>query len=311
MKKYKLLILGYPVKNKKEINHCFSMLTYGLEKEFKKLSHVEVIMGEIQNEQQYYNNTSNAIYDYDNLPNVDFIICVNYGSFFEKKTCDKLKTKCKKLTSFLEVPIKNSDFCFTFRPPTKEGRTLLIPVPYTPEFYENVSKKSKTILLDHMCYRTFVAHSEIEWSRKMWYWLRKIKDKYKISSLILRPKYKWEKIHLDNIPKYIEKIYATTLLDYLEKTKHFENFIVTHQGSFNYSIFDMLIRGTRVLAPHQFIHPEYNVKRFNVPLFSTQRELIDKLESPVNKEYWNKQYERCTPMNEVVTIIDKKFRGWL
>ena len=48
MKNYKLTILGYPTESPSKIEHCFQMLTYGLQQEFSKLPHVDLKVYEIK-----------------------------------------------------------------------------------------------------------------------------------------------------------------------------------------------------------------------------------------------------------------------
>ena len=314
LKPYKLLILGYPVQKIEDINHCFSMLTYGLETAFKKLPHVTLHRGNIINPQKHYNSLTCAQYDYEKIPNVDFIIGINYTHFFTKENYIELKTKCNKFISFLEVAQRYCDLSFVFRPPLKEWKRVdtLISHPYSPEFYTTVSKQHNTILLDHIYYERFIANdSSMEWSRRLWEWLDKIQTTYKIYSLISIPKNSWADIHLKNLPSYITPIYATNFIDYLDKTKTFENFIVTHKGSYNFSIFDMLLRGIRVFAPRKFMCADDITAKFDIGQFSTSEELINLLNKPINKNVLNFMYKKCTPMNEVARLIDSQLQRWL
>ena len=133
MKNYKLLILGYPVKNKKQIKLCFSMLTYGLVKAFKKMKNVELINCDYFLEyNKNYSGLSMPKWDLSKIPNVDFIIVINYHPFFTEQNIIRLKTKSKKVISFLEIG-ELSDFSFMFKDtPFKQQKekTKIIPAPY-------------------------------------------------------------------------------------------------------------------------------------------------------------------------------------
>jgi len=319
MKKYKLLILGYPVKNKKQINLCFSMLTYGLEQAFKQMGHVTLIESDyFTKTNKNYSGLSMPKLDLSKIPNVDFIIVINYHPFFTQENISLLKKKCKKVISFLEIG-ELSDFSFMFKNTSfkqDKDKTEIISAPYISNFYSNVPKESKSILLDHI-YLNAWKNDKINhyaWSKRIWTWLEEIKNEYKIYSLISRsielkcgnPKEE----HLKTLPKWIIPIQATNYIDYLKKTQTMETFIVTHVGSYNFSVIDMLVRGIRVLSPVEAI-PKFNIDRFNIPIFNNRIELLRLINAPINKDKWNNQIQKCTGMKKVVSIIDNKIQGWL
>ena len=140
-KSYKLTILGYPVSQPSEIKHCFEMLTYGLQKEFSKLSNVDLSTYKIENPYSIPND----------IPQSDFILATSWGSFFRTKPCiDIVHSKCKYFFSFLEIGVQ-CDFSFTFiNKPHNKNTYLVIPAPYSPELYIRESKNPKTILIDHL-----------------------------------------------------------------------------------------------------------------------------------------------------------------
>lgn len=311
-KSYSLLILGYPT-NKEDIGNCFSMLTYGLVNSFKKLSHVDLHIAKIINPQKHYQAITFATYDFNQLPTVDFILAINYTRFFASETCIKLKLKCKKLVSFLEASQTHCDLSFVFRRqlPKRNKLYTFISSPYSPEFYTNVPKEPNTILLDHIWYKKFIINdASFEWSRRIWNWLNKLKDKYKIYSLIAFPIDNWDAIHLKNLPSFITPIYGTNFVDYLEKTKRFETFIVTYKGTYDYSIFDMLIRGIRVLCPVTCVYDNTIIKEFQIETFSNFTDLSLLLNKPPNKNLLNNLYTKCTTMDKTVEIIDNQFQKW-
>jgi len=319
MKKYKLLILGYPVKNKRHINLCFSMLTYGLEQSFKQMEHITLIESDyFIKTNKNYSGLSMPKLDLSKIPNVDFIIIINYHPFFTQENISLLKKKCKKVISFLEIG-ELSDFSFMFKnAPFKQdkNKTEIIPAPYISDFYFNIPKESKSILLDHI-YLNAWKNEKIKhyaWSKRIWNWLEEIKNEYKIYSLISRsidlkcgnPKNE----HLKVLPNWIIPIQATDYMDYLEKTQTMETFIITHVGSYNFSVIDMLVRGIKVLSPNGAI-PKYNIDRFNIPIFNNKIELLKEINTPINKKKWDSQIQKCTDMKKVASIIDNKIQGWL
>lgn len=319
MKKYKLLILGYPVKKKEDINLCFSMLTYGLDRAFKRLKHVEVIQSSyfIDNKLNY-SGLSMPKLNLNILPKVDFIIVINYHPFFTKENIDILKRKCKKVISFIEVG-EPTDYSFIFKnAPLKQQKDkyTIIPAPYISNCYSNIKKEPKTILLDHIYLNAWKNKklNEYAWSKRIWAWLEEIKGDYKIYSLISRdlelkcgnPKTE----HLKALPKWIIPIHATNYIDYLKKTQTMETFIITHVGSYNFSVVDMLVRGIRILTPPKAI-PQYNIDKFNIPVFKNKKELLNSIRKPINREKWNNQLRNCTNMIKIVSIINEKIQGWI
>jgi len=310
MNNYKLIILGYPVNNPKEITYCFQMLTYGLYKYFSKLSHVKVIQKSVKE-------------DLTILPNADFIIVSDIREFFNKKNLALLRTKCKKVISFLENRIQSDySFCFKdagskFQPKEK---SKIIHAPYLPDLVKiPKSRHRNTILLDHIwLYWWKQNKNDWEISKDIYKWLYEIKDKYEIACLVKEHKDHagdWSKEHLKVLPSFIKPIFSSNYVDYLKATEKYEYFILTHAGSYNYSIIDMIARGIKVLVPKINRHlyaPIDLVKRFNFQIFKNKHQLLNILK--------NRRREPCaecirgyfcTPMNEVVEIIDKKLRSWL
>jgi hypothetical protein len=306
MKKYKLTILGYPKENPKEITTCFQMLTYGLEKEFSKLSHV--------------NSSSHQISNYftvNDIPLSDFIIVIGYSDFFNKNNLQILKSKCRYIFSFLEEG-EPADYSFVFSDNFLKQSTdkcIIIPAPYCPEFYKQEIKEPNTILIDHfnscLFYENILPEKkwhQVDLTREIYQWINPLANEYKIYAMynIIRH----PEITLSWIPSYITPISQTNFLDYIEFISKIETFIATARGSYNYSIVDMLVMGSRILTPPNFI-VDYQTKRFNIPIFKNQEELIKEIKKPLDFIILNKNIEKCTPMNEIVKIIDKKIQEYL
>lgn len=305
MKKYKLLIYGKVPQNLEKIRLSFQMLTYGIYRALKKLNNVELLLKDVDTD------------PIESLPNADFILVINYNSFFVNKTYyNLLKSKYKKVMSFMENT-SNSDWSFTFKPsqnPNHNNNYEIIPAPYLPEFNTHEKKLPKSILIDHFWLNWIKNKPEMEWSYRIYDWLKDLKDEFDIYCLVRHCIDKngkdWAKIQLEKMPSYIKPLDTTYLKDYYEKTKKFENFIVTHSGSYNYSVVDMISRGTRVFTRPGFI-PEYNLKLFHIPYFRNQTELIKKLQDPYDEKYWNEQVNKCTPMDQCAKIIDQRIQSWM
>jgi len=306
MKPYKLTILGYPVENPSKISHCFGMLTYGLQQEFSKLSHVDLEIFEIKNPYSISND----------IPQSDFILATSWGSFFRHQpSIDIIRSKCKYFCSFLEIA-EPCDFSFIFIEQlhnSKITKHLTIPAPYTPELYPQEIKESKTILIDHL--DTILIDKKIpenkweklDWTKQIYKWLEPLKEEYKIYAFYAS----WyKKILLPEIPSYITPIPLTNFVDYVKFTSKIEQFITPCNESYSYTVLDMLVMGLRILVPPEFL-PKYQIDRFNIPTFKNQEELINELKKPINLEILNKNTEKCTPMNKVVKIIDTKFQELL
>jgi len=305
-KQYKLTILGYPVENPSKITHCFHMLTYGLYKEFYKLPHVDLEVFEIKNPYSIPND----------IPKSDIILAISWGSFFRHQpSIDIIRTKCKYFCSFLEIA-EPCDFSFNFieQPHnSKIAKHLTIPAPYTPEVYPQEIKESKTILVDHL--DTILIDKKLpekEWkdldlTKSIYKWLEPLKGEYKIYAFY--PTW-YAKILLPEIPPYIIPIPLTNFLDYLKFISKIEQLINPNKGTYPYTVLDMLVMGSRVLTPPGFV-PQYQIDRFNIPTFKNQEELINELKKPINLEILNKNREKCTPMDKVVKIIDKKLQELL
>jgi len=310
MKNYKLTILGYPVNNPSEITHCFGMLTYGLQQEFSKLSHVDLSIYKIGNPHSIPND----------IPQSDFILAVSWGSFFRHQfSIDTIRSKCKYFCSFLEIP-EPCDFSFSFMNcKTKESKDkyLIIPSPYTPELYLHVPKYPKTILIDHCDHTFFEGKGNLaDWSKKsegvditrdIYTWIKPIQGEYRIYALYNK---RIEDIWLPLIPPYIIPVPLMNFIDYIKFISEMEQLITPEKEGYPFTVLDMIIMGSRCLTPPTFI-PGYQINRFNLPIFNNQTELLNELTKPINTELLNKNIEKCTPMNKVVEIIDTKLQELL
>jgi len=303
-----------PISNLTQINHCFQMILYGLYLNFIKLGH-EVI----QINQELYTRKSNP--NYSTFPNTDIIIHIACSENFTEETYKQLKSKCKKYVSFSEGAPLWCDFNFVIGTKKSFKKGIGIIAPYTPEFYQNIEKEPKTILLDHAYIKFWTANQKRDWARKIWSWLEPLKEKYKIYTLVKggTDQYgDWKQKTLELLPNFIIPLISNTsdtrqtfdFKTYLELTNKFETFIVVNHGSYNYSVLDMLVRGIHVLTPPDFI-PRSNINLFQIPIFTSQEELLKEINRPINQNILNEKIKLCTPMNEVVTIMANYFNKWI
>lgn len=319
-KEYSIFILGYPVEKPEQISSCFSMLTYGLTKGFEKIPNVKIVTADVienYNPLTKYFSATLPTYLVKKIPNVDFIIAINYCAFFNTEgQVDYLRTKCKKVVSFLECPAK-ADFCFvlkhTYDKIPIENQYLLSPI-YLPEFTHNVPKEPKSILLDHLCL-VWMNDKNKEWSRNIWEWLEEIKDEYKLYCLVdadtaYANKGNPHEVQMKYLPKYITPIFATNYVDYMKKTETMETFIVTHMGSYNFSVVDMISRGIRVFAPYKFV-PKINEHLFSLSNFKNKEELLTIIKKPIDNDYNNNNIKKCISIDTVAQQMNEVFQKWI
>ena len=305
-----------PVANIEQINHCFPMLSYGLDLAFKKLGHET-----LQVSQDDY--IKKGIIDFSNFPQSDIVIHSTISEGFTPETYKQIKTKCKKYVSFFETITPYCDFSFSIK--QKDNiKNHSIFAPYSPDFYQNIAKEPNTILLDHPYILYWVGNNTYrDISRQIWKWLEPLKNRYKIYTLTkqgIDASGDWKAQTLKALPKYITPIYddvnplesrqTFNFKRYLEVTDRFENFVVTVWGSYNFSVIDMIVRGIRVLSPPNFI-PNDSIRNFKIPTFENQEQLIKTLEVPIDKNLLQYQFEQCTPMNKVADIILEYFNKWI
>jgi len=310
--KYKVMILGYPAKSDEEIKHCFHLMWSILNDALKLMPNVEIIDFDCR---EYYNPQPSAqpnlqfiAEHYDEIPEVDFIIVNDLDLFFRKDSISMLKTKCKTVFSFLELG-EMCDFSFIFHPlyfRQKEENCKIVPAPFNDRFYKNEEKEKKSLLLDHSAWlgqQENIIQSQ-ERSHEIYTWLDSLKDEFKIYSMVYGAKQ--GEYALNIMPKYVTPIMPCPFLEYLRKTDKMETFVVTHKGSYNLSVIDMLVRGVRVISYPGFI-PQYNVERFGIPLYSDKDSFLSAVRTSVDKEYWNKQVEKCTTVQALSEVLNEQF----
>lgn len=312
---HKVMILGYPAENDAEIRHCFHMMWCILNDALLLTPEVEIVPFDCR--KYYYPqpsaqpNRAFVTERLEEIPHVDYIIVNDLDVFFTKDMIDALKTKCKKVFSFLELG-ELCDFSFTFYPLAHKQhpeKCRVVSAPYAGRFYKNVEKEPKSLLLDHSAWlgKDSGTIDAFERSHEIYKWLDELKDEYKIYSLVYGAAQ--GKLALSILPDYVIPIMPCPFIDYLAKTEKMETFVVTHKGSYNLSVIDMLVRGTRVLAYPDFI-PAYNIERFGIPLFWDKKTFLSAVRASIDKEHWNTQVNNCTSVLALSTALKEEFERW-
>lgn len=236
------------------------------------------------------------------VPKSDFVVFIGYNDNWNKidKKWLKLKTGCIKIVSLLDIPYDDSDWSYTFRLPHSDKTTLFV-APVCKRLYQNIPKKSKSILIDH--YWLPWVGTEKDWTAKIQSWLESISNDYTIYRLIRFPEEK-KMLRSFEIP-----IPQMAFPDYLARTDNIETFIITHMESYNYSIIDMVARGIRVFTPPSFLHGSYLADHFRLPEFANQKELLSLVKSPIDAR-WGKMIDKCTDYSTIAKTMDCDFRRW-
>ena len=320
MKKYKVLILGYPVKSTSEIKHCLNMMWWNIHESLKLLTdEIEIVPESYDPKFVQYGSpniykTSNHLFVKEyigDVPMVDYIILGTLDCFYTEETMAPLRTKCKKIFSFLEIG-EPADFSFIYTDNyyrQRKENCEILPVPYG-NFYTNVEKEKNSILFDHSAYLdspiyTSPEYKAMEMTDKLLGWSEDLKDEYKMYSLLYGGHQKEAVMKI--LPPFIQPIEQTNMAEYLKLTNKMETFVITHKGSYNLSVIDMLVRGMRIITPNDYI-PKYNIDLFNMPTYSDKESFLKEIRKPVDTEYWNKQIEKCTSTEKIADAFLKKFK---
>ena len=260
---------------------CYQMLGWGLWEEFAKLSHVSL----------RYQDPSKPL----QKDPVDFmLIHMPSLKWHLNQVFDLRKIVRKKVISFLEFPLRPIfadlvDYDFTYL----QGGSEQIPFPYVSSLLkESTSTKIQgSILLDH-------SWNDGEcWNERLWEWLEPLK---KTVGQLRRLEHERGR----ELPSWICSIPKSNYCDYLKNTAEYETFILTHPGTYEHSIIDMVHRGIRVLMPIEngrTFAPAEIVRSLGLETFSSRNELLSLLEHPVKN---NRRKSVLTDMPEVVRRID-------
>ena len=289
MKPYRLLILSLPIPTTPEGIRCsVEMLAYGLWRDFAKLGHVHL----------QFQNVAGPL---TVTEPVDFVLVHSYFSVaLDERLWELRPFTRREILCCMECPMRRplADHCFTFLPADGVTYAEQIRCPCIGDLIDDYrgEKTPGSVLLDHV-WGPYDG-TDNDWSNRLYDWL---KSGYRWVAQLRRGGHD-EKHHF---PPGIIQIAERGYPQYLSATAGYENFIVTHPGSYEHSVIDMAARGTRVLVPLQagkpFV-PQALVDDLHLPVFGSRKELLDILSDPIEQQ--DVRHTVCTDMPEVVQRID-------
>lgn len=207
-----------------------------------------------------------------------------------------------KIVSLLEVPVPHVDWSYYFvdtHDSIKQNTTKIF-APCCKRLYQN-QPKMKMILLDHKQEnannRWDGKLGDEDWTDRISDWVTEIKNDYSI--------FRMERFG-EELKRHEFGIKHDTFREYLDVTKFFETYIVTHAEGYGYSVIDMLARGIRVTAPSGFLNPEF-IKKFKIPTFNNKEELLKIIRSPVD-DHWNHCIDSMTDYSVIAKTIYEQWK---
>jgi len=220
------------------------MMSRGLRKGFSEIPEVEIVA---------FEETADVI-----------VINDYFGSDFYKP---EVTNRYRVVSSFNSVPHPDIplNFCY-WKHLTKE--CIPVGIPWDKTIYEKAKKEPGSVLVDH----DGSPWNVVCQSREILSWL----TSYDSPICQMEPYTTGTRRNFG--------IQQLAYNDYLKATERFDNFIVTHEGSCNYSAIDMAVRGTRVLVPMvrgagQFV-PHQVFRALGMENFYGRRHLLEILNTP-------------------------------
>jgi|SRR5208282_184040 len=294
------------------------MLGWGLYNEFSKLPHVTLA---------YVNSDMPESLSRQSPVDFTLLHCYFAAPIFDYMAQLRALTS-RRIINFMELGLGDGyvDQNFTYLPwQSHWAPTEQVEFPFVGELLcsQTSVKLPHSILLDHSWPLSLLKGPQELWYDKLYKWLGPLKDSRKIGQLRrtrididfdTNLSLKNESVNLQGrtltnihegqipIPDWVRSIPESCYPEYLERTAPYENFILTHPGSYEHSIIDMAFRGIKVLIPIQddltFV-PKAIINRMGFPTFQTEKELLTLLETPnlVNRDFG-------TDMPEIVRRID-------
>lgn len=302
MIKYSLCLYGKFSNSVEESLNSMERLSTGLLEHFLKLNHVDLKVVDFDWRTEHNPETT-----FDKIPICDFLLTSLYTlNVVHNGHLAKQKVNYKTAT-FLE---NKSPWDYSFANLRESSPECYIPYPCSKRLFKYEEKIPKTILLDD-------HNQEINLGKdisvKITDWIKDLIDEgYKIYQLTKKN----DKPHSE----IIEPIFKCNYKEYMEKTSKIENFILTHPGSYENSVIDMVARGIKVLiATDQGIFKRCDktegfvakeiIQDFNLNTFKNKEELINLIKKPICDLELEKKISMMTDMEEVVDIIDKVFQN--
>lgn len=298
---YSLCLYGKFVNSVEESLNSMERFSTGLLEFFSKLNHVNLKAVPFD-----WRTELNPEKTFNKIPKSDFLLTSLYTlNVVNNNYLAKEKVNYKTST-FLE---NKSSWDYSFANLRESSPECYIPYPCSKRLFKHEEKIAKTILLDdHNQQIGFGKDISVEITD----WLEEIvSEGYKIYQLTKKN----DKPH----SKIIEPIFKCNYKEYMEKTSRIESFILTHPGSYENSVIDMVARGTRVLVPiDQGTFKRYDktegfvpieiIKDFELGTFKNKEQLINLIKKPIDNSNFEKHVSMMTDMEEVVLTIDRVFQ---
>jgi len=250
------------------------------------------------------------------VPECDVLLVHDYFPSISEEfgfNVDAMHKRVKCIALFLELGAVNADISFSYQRTVckRTGYSVIIPAPYVRKYTRVVEKTPRTILLDHDYplggwphgMDDFVLHGAGH-CKKLYTVLEQFKTDFEFYQLERFPEArKWK-------PKWIKLVPQTNYPDYMIQTERMESFIATHPGSYNHTVVDMAARGTRIFSVYghlsQALTDLLGVTVFgHTADYSRALRVYDQLPSYAPK------LAACTPMDQVVRIMDREFSAFL
>jgi hypothetical protein len=303
MKPYRLLLVSFNTPDTPDgIFFSPQMLAWGLRTEFAKLPHVTLT----------YQNSETPLRE----SVVDFALLHTYfeSPIYSNANMQVLrKMTTRRIVNFMETGWEQSrskvDYNFTFLPPQNDwSPSEQIPFPCVRELLDgNQQEKLRdSILLDHSWRIALLTSENWLWCKRLYSWLEPLSASRVIGQL----RHSSQEEPTQTIPKWVRQILPSPYPSYLKQTAPYENFIMTHPGTYEHSIIDMVARGIRVLVPKcsrtgRTFARQTIVDGLGLATFSTQADLLALL---ANRNDEEKKIDLCMDIPEIVCRIDKYFQ---
>jgi hypothetical protein len=215
----------------------------------------------------------------------------------------------RKIIWAMEVPAARwVDYNFTWLPLPSGYTGEQVPLPCPHEMLRNsmvgVRKLPGGILLDHSYANPAGTFAEQDRSNRLWQarlveWLTPLCGTRRFAQLQRRD-------CGGDTPDWIDRVPWCGYPEYLRLTAPYENFIMTHPGSYEHSVIDMAARGIKVLVPTENGVPFTPIAgALGLRTFSTREELLSLLDYPDHTD----RASLCTDMSEVAARIDRYCRS--
>jgi hypothetical protein len=244
----------------------------------------------------------------DSLPKADLVVFTGFNENLKSININSVKqgTGCNRFVTLLEIPFLGVDHSYCFLRASLQNSTLF-GCPVHSKLYENKKKVKGSILLDHI-WAPYVGTNN-EHTPTIQKWLKEdkySKDVYHLVGYKPTP---------DTTLHNSKPSFNTTLMDfekpiimggfdnYIKETNKIETFVITHLESYCYSITDMIVRGTRVIAPVGTIDGNEQKDVYGIKTFGTKEEFLFLIYEPVDKKHLSSLKEYMTEYQEIIDCI--------